>query len=74
MPISHHCVRQWIGTKPMMSYCQTSSISGTKSHKIKRFSSRLAVVFAQSIEARRQVGNKDIVGAAPTGDAPTPSE
>ena len=35
---------------------------------------RLAVVFAQSIEARCQVGNEDVVGAAQTGDDPTASE
>ena len=35
---------------------------------------RLAVVFAQSTEARRKVENEDVVGAAPTGDAPTTSE
>ena len=38
------------------------------------FISRLAVVFAQSNEARCQVGNEDVVGVAPTGDAPTTSE
>ena len=37
-------------------------------------SSRLTAVFAQSIEARCQVHNEDVVGAAPTGDAPTTSE
>ena len=42
--------------------------------KIKSFSSRLAVVFAQSIEARCWVENEDVVGAALTGDAPTTSE
>ena len=48
-----------------------------KSHpirKLKCLSSRLAVVFAQSIEARCWVENEDVVGAAPTGDAPTTSE
>ena len=35
---------------------------------------RLAIVFAQSIEASDKVVNEDVVGAAPTGDAPTPSE
>ena len=30
--------------------------------------------FAQSIEARRSVDNEDVVGAAPTGGAPTTSE
>ena len=42
--------------------------------KLKWFSSHLAVVFAQSIEARCWVENEDVVGAAPTGDAPTTSE
>ena len=32
------------------------------------------MVFAQSIEARCWVENEDVVGAAPTGDAPTTSE
>ena len=32
------------------------------------------VVFAQSIEARCSFENEDVVGAAPTGDAPTTSE
>ena len=42
--------------------------------KLKWFSSRLAVVYAQSKEARCLVDNEDVVGAAPTGDAPTSSE
>ena len=42
--------------------------------KLKRFSSRLAVVFAQYIEAKCWVENEDVVGAAPTGDAPTTYE
>ena len=42
--------------------------------KLKCFSSGLAVVFAQSIDVRYEVENKDVVGAAPTGDAPTKSE
>ena len=42
--------------------------------KLKCFSSPLAVVFVQSIEARCYVENEDVVGAAPTGDAPTISE
>ena len=42
--------------------------------KLTYFSSRLAVVFAQSNEASREVKNEDVVGAAPTGDAPTTSE
>ena len=42
--------------------------------KLKCFLSRLAIVIAQSIETRCQVENEDVVGAAPTGDAPTTSE
>ena len=42
--------------------------------KLKWFSSRLAVACAQSTEAKCQVDNEDVVGAAPTGDAPTTSE
>ena len=42
--------------------------------KFKCFSFRLAVVFAKSSEARCYVENEDLVGAAPTGDAPTTSE
>ena len=34
----------------------------------------VSVVFAQYIEAKCQVENEDVVGATPTGDAPTTSE
>ena len=37
-------------------------------------SPRLAVVSAQSIETRGYVKKEDVVGAAPTGDAPATSE
>ena len=39
-----------------------------------KFSYCLVAVFAESLEARCQVENEDVVGAAPTGDAPTKSE
>ena len=42
--------------------------------KLKCFLSPLAVVFAQYFEIKRQVENEDVVGAGPTGDAPTTSE
>ena len=42
--------------------------------KLKIFLSHLAVTFAKYIEARYLVENEDVVGAAPTGDAPTTSE
>ena len=41
---------------------------------LKRFSYCLAAFFAESLEAKCQVENEDVVGAAPTGDAPTTSE
>ena len=53
---------------PSILLCNTHPIP-----KHKYFSSRLAVLFAQSIEARCEVENEDVVGAAPTGDAPTTS-
>ena len=42
--------------------------------KRKCFSSALAIVFAESIEAGRWVENEDVIGATPTGDAPTTSD
>ena len=42
--------------------------------RLEWLSSRLAVVFAQTIEASHKVENEDVVGAAPTGDAPSTSE
>ena len=51
-------------------YCKISNIRCTKSQNL--YESRL--VFAESIEARCYVENEDVVGAAPTGDAPTTSE
>ena len=55
-------------------YRKISNISCTKSPNLKCFSPRLVVVCAQANEARCSVENEDVVGAAPTGDAPTTSE
>ena len=56
-------------------YPQVSNIRRTKSQHLKeRFSYCLTAVFAESLEAMCQVENGDVVGAAPTGDAPTTSE
>ena len=55
-------------------YCKLSDMRGTKSQNFKLFSSPLAVVFGQVIEARCWDENEDIVGAGPTSDAPTRSE
>ena len=52
----------------------SSLIQGAPNPKLKSFLSHLAIVFEQSIEARSLVENEDVVGAAPTGDAPTTSE
>ena len=41
---------------------------------LKYLSFCLVVTFAQAIKTRYQVENEDVVGAAPTGDAPTTSE
>ena len=41
---------------------------------LKRFSYCLATFAAEPLETRCQVDNEDVVGAAPTGDAPTTSE
>ena len=49
-------------------------IYGAPNPKLIWFSPRLAVVYAQSSEASCWVVNGYVVGAAPTGDAPTTSE
>ena len=55
-------------------YHQICNTSRTKSQNVIFLSFRSSVVFAQSIEARCWVENEDVVGAAPTGDAPATSE
>ena len=57
-----------------LSTCDLFTVKSHQIPKVKCFSSRLAVVFAQSAEAMCEVKNEDVVGAAPTGDAPTTSE
>ena len=51
---------------------QISNIRRNKSQNF--FSCRLVLPLSQSIKAMRSVDNEDVVGAAPTGDAPTTSE
>ena len=53
-------------------YCQTCNISHTTYQNLSV--SHLAVVIAQSIEARCSVKNDGVVGAVQTGNAPTTSE
>ena len=55
-------------------YRQISNTSRTKSKNLNVSRLVLKVAFAQSIEARCLVESEDVVGAAPTGDAPTTSE
>ena len=55
-------------------YRKVSNIRRNQIPKLKLLSYRLAVVFAQSIEVMCSGENEDVVGAAPTGDAPTTSE
>ena len=47
---------------------------GVPTLKLKYFSSRFAIVFAQYIEAKYWVESEDEDGAAPTSDVPTTSE
>ena len=55
----------------MSIYGKSSNISCTKAQDHNCFWFRLAVVFAQSIEAKCWVENEDVIGAAHTGDTPT---
>ena len=63
-------VKVW--DKKNILYRKISNIRRTESQNLNV--SSLAAVFAQSFEAMCQVENEDVVGAAPTGDAPTTSE
>ena len=55
-------------------YRKISNIRQHQISKLKFSSSRHDVVFVQYIETSCQIGNKDVVGAAPTGGAPTASD
>ena len=57
-----------------MTYRQVSNISRTKSQYLKKNIVLSCTVFAEYLEGRFWVENEDVVGAAPTGDAPTTSE
>ena len=52
-------------------YRKLSNVRFTKSENLNV--SRRAAVFVKPIEARCEVDNEDVVGAAPRGDAPTTS-
>ena len=55
-------------------YRQDSNIRRTKSQHLKDSRNVLRLSLPNFLEARCQVENEDVVGAAPTGDAPTTSE
>ena len=64
----------------MCSYCniwgvdkyrQVSNIRRTKSQHLKDYRTVLRLPLAESLEARCQVENEDVVGAAPVRAAPT---
>ena len=57
-----------------LMYRQVSNIRCTKSQHLKDSRTVLRLSFGESLEARCQVENEDVVRAAPTGDAPTTSE
>ena len=60
--------------KRYLKYRQICNISHTESQNLNVSPHCLGVVFAQSIDAMCLVENEHVVGAAPTGDAPTTSE
>ena len=71
----------FLGSRPVpvsavAIYCQTSNIRHTKSQhlNVSRLVLQLTCPIGQSIEARCEVENEDVVEATPTGDAPTTSE
>ena len=55
-------------------YRQVSNIRRTKSQHLKYSRTVLRLSLPNFLEASCQVENEDVVGAAPTGDAPTTSE
>ena len=65
----HYCCNDTI-----FLFTVKSLIQGHQIPKLKCISCHLAVALAQCIEAKYQVENEDVVGAALTGDAPTTSE
>ena len=71
-----HPILYWnlVRTTSSLFYRQISNISKHQISKLICLSSGLGVVSVQSIEARCQVENEDVVGAVPTGVAPTTSE
>ena len=67
-----------MGPYPAVSFIcrKVSNIRHTKSQNLNDSRLVLEIVFTQSIEAGYKVENhdEDVVGATPTGDAPTTSE
>ena len=64
----------WLNEEDIDMYRPIYNISLTKIATFNFVSSHLAVEFEQSIEARCKIENEYVVGATPTGDAPTTFE
>ena len=60
--------------KALKWHCQTSNKRCTKFQNLTASHVILQLVFDQSIETMCYVKNDDVVGAVPTGDAPTTAE
>ena len=81
---SHHSIirhitilnttEQWLTLNINNTYCKISNISHTKSQNLNDSRLVLQLSLPNPIQARCRVKNEDVVGAAPTGDAPTTSE
>ena len=65
-------------TQPMkvrnVKYCQVSNIRRTKPQHLKDSRTVLRLSLLNPLKPDVEVENEDVVGAAPTGDAPTTSE
>ena len=66
-------LHRW-GMGASCKYRQISNIRRTQSQNLKVSRLILQLSFVESFEVMYKVENEDVVGAAPTGDAPTTSE
>ena len=66
------CAQQLISHRKM--YCKTSNISRTEYQRFNVFRLIMQLFLPNPLKPGVQVEDEDVVGAAPTGDAPTTSE
>ena len=59
---------------PIVNYRKFSNIRRTKSQDLNFSRLGLQLSLRNTVEAKRLAENEDVVGATPTGDAPTTSE